>query len=114
MEVALDLPALLPEQQREQHPAAHPPGQPRPEARRPRRPRDLDLVPMLGEEPPPGRDVPVLDLRQLPVDPGAFRVPLGPGQLPVEEGGVGFVLEVVEPGWGGRGTGAWCKEKRER
>src|SRR5688572_4557370 len=41
--------------------------------------------------------MPVLDLRELPVEAGPFRVLFGACELAVEERRVGLVREVVEP-----------------
>jgi hypothetical protein len=47
--------------------------------------------------------MPVLYGRQLPVDVRLPRIRLNHRQLSIKKGGVGFVLEVVEPGvWGSR------------
>ena len=63
--------------------------------------RHLDGVALLGQQLPPHVHVPVLDLGQLRYRSARPGVGLGPGQLPVEEGGVGLVGEVVEPVGGG-------------
>jgi hypothetical protein len=48
----------------------------------------------------------VLHPGQLSIDVGFSRVALRPRKLPIKEGGVGFVLEVMEPGvWGCAGRG---------
>jgi hypothetical protein len=62
-------------------------------------------VAVVGQEPAPQLDVPVFNSRQLEVDISLARVPLGLSQLPIKEGGIGLVLEVMEPGMrGGRGS----------
>jgi hypothetical protein len=44
--------------------------------------------------------VPVFDLRELLKDLPPGRVGFGAGQLAVKEGGVSFILQVIEPGDG--------------
>jgi hypothetical protein len=59
---------------------------------------------VLGQQLAPHLDVAILHRGQLPVDVRLSRVSLGPGQLPVQEGRIGLVFEVVDPGmWGFRG-----------
>jgi hypothetical protein len=52
---------------------------------------------ILGEELAPHFHVTILDPRQLAIDTGLLRVPLGLSQLPVQKCSVGFIFEVVEP-----------------
>ena len=86
-------------------PAPDPPRHPGPQPGPPGRRRGLDLVAVLGQELPPHLHVTVLDRGQLPVQRGLALVPLGLGQLAVQERGVGLVLQVVEPDVRGGGDG---------
>ena len=104
-EVPLHLTPLLGQQQGQQHRPTQQPGEPGPESGGDPGPGNRDRMSLLRQQLPPLLDVPVLHPRQLEVELGPPGIGLRAGQLPVEEGGVGFVLEVVEPGRGRRGHG---------
>jgi hypothetical protein len=54
-------------------------------------------MPVLCQQLPPHLHVAVFHPRQLAVVVGPSGVSFGPGQLPVEEGSVGLVFEMVQP-----------------
>jgi hypothetical protein len=56
---------------------------------------------VLRQQLAPHLDVTVLHPSQLEVDICLDPVSFGPGQLPVQEGRVGLILEVVQPEMGG-------------
>jgi hypothetical protein len=58
-------------------------------------------MPVIGQELAPHFYVAVLHPGKLPVQIGLPGVPFRLRQLPVEERGVGFIFEMVEPGVGG-------------
>jgi hypothetical protein len=61
-------------------------------------------VAILGQQLAPHLYVPILNRSQLSIDLGPPRVPFSPRQLPVQEGRVGLVFQVVEPiVWRGSG-----------
>jgi hypothetical protein len=61
---------------------------------------------VLGQQRSPHLDVTVLYAGELSVDLGLARVAFCAGQLSIEEGSIGFILEVVEPGvWRCAGRG---------
>ena len=62
-------------------------------------------MPVLGQELPPHLDVAILDRGELAIEVGLVRVPLGLGQLAIQEGRVGLVTQVVQPDVGGGGGG---------
>jgi hypothetical protein len=61
-------------------------------------------VAVLRDELLPEIHVAVLHPRELQVERALLRVALAPGELAVEEGGVGLILEVVPPGSGDVGA----------
>jgi len=66
---------------------------------------------VLRQELPPHLHVAVFYSRQLAVYVGPSGVSFGPGQLPVEEGGIRLIFEMVQPfvRWRlGRGGGHRC------
>jgi hypothetical protein len=65
-------------------------------------------VPLFSQQPLPHGNVTVLYIGQLEVDVATRRIGFGRSQLPVQEGGIGLVGEVVEPGVGS-GIGHGCK-----
>jgi len=77
--------------------APEPLGHPGAEASAPGGRRRRRGVPVLRQQLAPHRDVPVLHLRELAVDAGPVGIALQPGELPVQERGVGLILEVMQP-----------------
>jgi hypothetical protein len=61
-------------------------------------------VAVVSQELTPHIDVPVLHGGEPTIDVGSPRVSFGLGQLPIEEGGIGLVFEVVDPFVGRGGT----------
>ncbi len=102
-EIPFDLASLLLEQHGKQEPRAEPARQPRAEPRPARGRRRLHLVPVFRQQLPPHLHVTVLHGSELPVEVRLVRVPLGLGELAIQEGGIGLVFEVVEPHGGGGG-----------
>ena len=101
VQVPFDLPALLPEEERAGGAGPRTGGPPTPgTGLRPTATGSGAACPCSARRARQAADVPVLDPGELPVDLPALRVGLRARPAPDRESGVGFVLEVVEPGGG--------------
>ena len=98
VEVPFDLLALFTQQHRQQIARAEAPAEPRPQLGVQGRPRVIDRVAVLAEELAPHLHVALFDAGELDVDVLAMRIGFLAGEGEVEEGCVGFILPMVEPG----------------